>query len=134
MKEIGVWIILLLLVYILATPDRGTAQHTVYELCCPDYERSVDGCPETLYTTKKTYLAIPETQTIIRKDAFLWKEENCIVFDAENWRCVSSNKHDDYDLMMHNGHYTDLTVDSKKPWRRTISRIEYIIRNILYYF
>src|SRR5262245_11362834 len=132
MKEIGVLLILLLLVYILATPDRGT---TVYELCCPDYENGVHDCPESLYTTEITYLAIPETQTIVSKGILLWKEENCVVFDAENWTC-DTNKHDgmDYDQLMENGSYYDLSDNIKKPKCRTMLRIEYMIRNILRYF
>ena len=136
MKETGVWIGLVLLIYILASPNWGTEKHTVYGVYCSDFESSVYDCPRNLNTFKTTYLAIPETQTIIRKDeSRVGKYDECTVFNAENWHCNTNDDHSgEYDQLMKSGYPYDLTDDIQKPMRRMVLRPEYTVRSISEFF
>ena len=127
------WIVLLLFLYLATSPNWGKTKHTVYEVSCADFISSLSDCPDKLLSPKKTtYLAIPETQTIIGKSGILWRYEDCTVFDAENWTC-NTLKYDSlsWDKLMENGHYSDLSDSIEEPKKRTTLRIEYIIRKII---
>ncbi len=138
MKEtIIAWAGVILFLYIVLTPNWGTTKHTIYEVYCPVLDGNLYDCFDGVRASSRTYLAIPETQTIIisRSASGVWKYENCTVFDAENWEC-DTQKYDalTVDKIMRNGSFTDLSEDSKKPKSRTALRIEYTIRKIIQFF
>lgn len=112
-------------IYFVSTPNWGTQKHTSYSMSCNTFDVPLDNCETGFSVMKSTYLAIPETQTIISK-VMPWKYDDCVVFDAENWRCG--------DITMSDGWHLDMNRDIENPKYRTISRIEYTIRSVINFF
>jgi hypothetical protein len=117
--------ILIICVYFLSTPNWGTQKHTSYSMSCNTFGVSLADCETGFSVMKSMYLAIPEAQTIISKN-MLWKHDDCVVFDAENWRCG--------DISMRDGWFLDVGGDVTRPKYRTITRIEYTVRSTIHFF
>lgn len=127
------WSICLIIIagYVLSSPNawwRNENQHTHYSVNCSNLEEDIHSCTGIKYPVKATYLAIPETQTIISKELFI-KYDDCTVFNAANWEC-NTLTNDDYnpDLVMRDGGLMQVPYD-RRAFSRPSTRIEYILRD-----
>lgn len=133
------WLLLFVIVgYFLINADWSNDKKTVYVSHCPDYKSSFKECYSNLSYSQKTFLAIPQTQTIISySNGFINRYEDCTVFDKENWFCKidwDGDELPDYYNMQDGVYGLSVGDGNSQPYYRAISRIEYYFSNLIKFF